>query len=322
MLSSQPTATAIGVDFGGTSIKLGVARGAELLQIGEPITTADYPVPNDLIGAIAERVAKMRQSHPDVCGVGVGVPGLVNFHTGVVHVLTNVPGWVQIPLKEILTRLTGLPCVVENDANAMTYAEWRYGAGAGLQNVVGLTLGTGVGGGLILDGRMYRGSQFAAGEIGQMSIHMNGVSGHYGNLGALEKYIGNNQIAEHAQRVYSQAGLHRDLSQCTPKAIADAAAAGDAAALGIWKEIAEWLGTSLGSIAWLLNPDAFVIGGGVAQAGPILFEPLEAKVRSMLSEVVGQNLRIVPARFSNEAGIIGNAALAGDHAAAIHGRAL
>ena len=316
MSPSQAPATAIGVDFGGTSIKLGVARGAELLQHGEPIVTADHPDPQELIRAIAAKIAEMRQSFPDVCGVGVGVPGLVDFNSGVVHVLTNVPGWVQIPLKEILTGLTGLPCVVENDANAMTYAEWRYGAAEGLQNVVGLTLGTGVGGGLILDGRMYRGSQFAAGEIGQMSIHMNGVSGHYGNLGALEKYVGNNQIAEHAQRIYSQAGLHRDVSQCTPKAIADAAAEGDASAKGIWKEIAEWLGTALGSIAWLLNPDAFVIGGGVAQAGPLLFEPLEAKVRSMVSEVVGQKLRILHARFNNEAGIIGNAALAGDYALA------
>ena len=314
MSSVKRTVTAVGVDFGGTSIKLGVARGAELLETGEPLVTAAYPEPHTLIGAIADRVKSMRERHPDICGVGVGVPGLVDFEQGFVHVLTNVPGWNHIPLKKILGDLTGLPCVVENDANAMVYAEWRYGAAEGLSNVIGLTLGTGVGGGLILDGQMFRGSRCSAGEIGQMSIHFDGVPGHYGNLGALEKYVGNQQIGEHSQRRYAEAGLHRDLSQCTPKAVADAAYAGDQIARQIWAEIADWLGTTLGSIAWLLNPDAFVIGGGVAQAGALLFEPLQNKVRSMISPVVAEGLQIIPARFSNEAGIIGNAALAGDHA--------
>jgi len=313
MSTSQSTVTAIGVDFGGTSIKMGVARGAELLEVADSIPTGDYPNPDDLIGQIALKVRALRDHHPEVRAVGVGVPGLVDFDTGLVHVLTNVPGWVQIPLKQCLGELTGLPCAVENDANAMTYAEWRYGAAQGLKNVVGLTLGTGVGGGLILDGRVYRGSRWAAGEIGQMSIHYDGVAGHYGNLGALEKYVGNQQIAENAQRRYGQSGLHKELNLCTPKVIADAALAGDPIAQDIWEEIAHWLGTALGSIAWLLNPDAFVIGGGVAQAGDLLFKPLHAKVHSMISKVVAENLQILPARFSNEAGIIGNAAIAGDH---------
>lgn len=307
--------TAVGVDFGGTSVKLGVACGADLLEVDEPIPTADHNGPHALISEIARRVEKLRLRFPEICAIGVGVPGLVDFDRGFVHVLTNVPGWNHVPLKKILGEMTGLPCVVENDANAMTYAEWRYGAGVGLKNVIGITLGTGVGGGLILDGKMYRGSRFSAGEIGQMSVDFDGVSGHYGNLGALEKYVGNAQIAEHAQRRYSQAGIHKEVEACTPKAIADAAHSGDDVARQIWGEIADWLGTALASIAWLLNPDAFVIGGGVALAGPLLFEPLENKVRSMLSPVVLESLKILPARFSNEAGIIGNAALAADERA-------
>lgn len=304
--------TAIGIDFGGTSVKLGVARGPELLHTTAPIETAAHPGPPALIGAMAERVAELRAAYPDIAAIGCGVPGLVDFDRGYIHELTNVPGWKHIPLRAILSEKTGLPCVIENDANAMAYAEWRYGAGRGLRNVVALTLGTGVGGALVLDNRMYRGTSFSAGEIGQMSLDYNGKAGHYGNLGALEKYIGNNQIAGHAVQRYAEAGHTKNIEDCTPKAIAIAAQNGDDIARQIWEEIADWLGTTLSSIAWLLNPDAFVIGGGVAQAGELLFEPLQRKVQSMLSTVVWEKLQILPARYSNEAGIIGNAALAAD----------
>lgn len=306
--------TSIGIDFGGTSVKLGVCRGDELLVTDEPIPTTQFHGPAALIGEMAARVAKLQKSYPAICAIGVGVPGLVDFDHGFVHELTNVPGWKHVPLKTILSEKTGLPVLVENDANAMTYAEFRHGAARGLKNVIGLTMGTGIGGGLVLDGKMFRGSGFVAGEIGQMSIDYNGKAGHYGNLGALEKYTGNQQIAEHAVLRYSEAGIEKDIADCTPKKIADAAQAGDDIARQIWGEVADWLGTAISSIAWLLNPDAFVIGGGVAQAGDLIFTPLKNKVQSMLSTVVWERLQILPARFSNEAGIIGNAALAADAA--------
>ncbi len=309
---SDKSITSVGIDFGGTSVKLGVCRDGELLMIDTPIITADFNGPAALITEMAARVAKLREQYPDIAAIGVGVPGLVDFEHGFVHILTNVPGWVQVPLKAILSEKTGLPVVVENDANAMAYAEFRYGAARGLNNIVALTMGTGIGGGLILNGQMYRGSGCAAGEIGQMSIHMDGKSGHYGNLGALEKYTGNREIAEHAVQRYAEAHVTKTVEECTPKKIADAATAGDDIARQIWQDIAEWLGTALSSIAWLLNPDAFVIGGGVAQAGDLIFDPLKRKVQSMLSAVVWERLQIVPAKYSNEAGIIGNAALAAD----------
>lgn len=306
------TLSSVGIDFGGTSVKLGVCRGDELLEIDEPIPTASFVGPAALIGEMAVRVAKLKEKYSDIGAIGVGVPGLVDFDHGYVHELTNVPGWKHVPLKAILSEKTGLPVLVDNDANAMAYAEFRYGAARGLKNVIGLTLGTGIGGGLVLNGKMFRGSGFAAGEIGQMSIHFDGKSGHYGNLGALEKYTGNQQIAEHAVQRYAEAGIFKKPEDCTPKNIADAAKAGDDIARQIWGEVADWLGTALASIAWLLNPDAFVIGGGVAQAGDLIFDPLKQKVQSMLSTVVWEKLQILPARFSNEAGIIGNAALAAD----------
>ncbi|MCW0218801.1 MAG: ROK family protein [Prosthecobacter sp.] len=312
---SDRSITSVGIDFGGTSVKLGVCRDGELLATDTAIPTANFSGPSALIGEMAARVAKLRETFPDIAAIGVGVPGLVDFDHGFVHVLTNVPGWKHVPLKAILGEKTGLPVVVENDANAMAYAEFRYGAARGLNNVVALTMGTGIGGGLILNGQLYRGSGCAAGEIGQMSIHFDGRAGHYGNLGALEKYTGNKEIAEHAMQRYAEAHVTKTLEECTPKMIADAAKAGDDIARQIWDEIADWLGTSLSSIAWLLNPDAFVIGGGVAQAGDLIFDPLKRKVQSMLSTVVWERLQILPARFSNESGIIGNAALAADSVA-------
>lgn len=311
---SETAKTSIGIDFGGTSVKLGVCCGADLLVTDDPIPTANFAGPAALIGEMAVRVEKLQKQFPAICAIGVGVPGLVDFERGFVHELTNVPGWKHVPLKAILSEKTGLPVLVENDANAMTYAEFRYGAAAGLQNVIGLTMGTGIGGGVVLNGRMHRGSSCAAGEIGQMSIHFDGKPGHYGNLGALEKYTGNHQIAEHAVQRYAEAGIEKDIADCTPKMIAIAAQSGDDIARQIWGEVADWLGTALASIAWLLNPDAFVIGGGVAQAGDLIFDPLKRKVQSMLSTVVWEKLQILPARFSNEAGIIGNAALAADAA--------
>lgn len=309
---SESPLSSVGIDFGGTSIKLGVCRGGELLCTDEPIITGDFRGPAALISEMAARVARLRQKHSDIAAIGVGVPGLVDFDRGYVHELTNVPGWKEVALKDILSEKTGLPVLVENDANAMAYAEFRYGAGRGLKNVVALTMGTGIGGGLVLNGKMYRGSGFAAGEIGQMTIFGDGRPGHYGNLGALEKYTGNREIAEHAVQRYAAANVHKRVEDCTPKALADAANSGDDIARQIWNDVAEWLGTALSSIAWLLNPDAFVIGGGVSQAGDLIFDPLKKKVRSMLSAVVWEQLQIVPARFSNESGIIGNAALAAD----------
>jgi glucokinase len=306
------TRSSIGIDFGGTFVKIGVCRGDEILALDEPIATPNFREPSALIDEMARRVQGLRSRFQDIDAVGVGVPGLVDFSQGFVHELTNVPGWKHVPLKTILQDRIGLPVTVENDANAMVWAEYRHGAARGLRDVVALTLGTGIGGGLVLDGRLHRGASCAAGEIGQMSIDWQGRSGHYGNLGALEKYTGNREITEHAALRYEQAGQHRLASQCSPRDLAQAAAAGDPIARQIWEEVADWLGTAMASIAWLLNPNAFVIGGGVAQAGDLIFQPLRRRVQSMLSTVVWERLQILPARFNNEAGIVGNAALALD----------
>jgi glucokinase len=163
---------------------------------------------------------------------------------------------------------------------------------------------------LILDGKLFRGANFGAGEIGQMSIDHSGQLGNYGNFGALEKYVWNQQIETFAVAAYARAGRPRGAGECSPHLLAEAAVAGDPVALEVWGQVADWLGSALSSIVWLLNPDAIVIGGGVAKAGDLLFGPLKSRMKRTLNPVFWEQLQVLPARFGNEAGIIGCAALA------------
>lgn len=313
-MTDKGRAIAVGIDFGGTSVKIGVCEGDRVLETVEPLVTSRHRGPGALIEAMATSVQSLLDRHPAVRAVGCGVPGLVDFDSGVVHEVTNVAGWIEVPFRELLEAKTGLPVSVDNDANCMAYAEWRYGAGRGFPNIVAATLGTGIGGALIIDGRLYRGAQFGAGEIGQMSIAYDGRRGFYGNLGAIETYMGHQQITDHAVRLYANTGRPREASECSPKQLSELAAQGDAIAIGVWKDVAGWLGTALGSIVWLLNPDAIIVGGGVAQAGDLLFGPLAEKLKSMVSPVLWEHLSLLPARFGNDAGIIGSAAQALDAA--------
>ena len=299
----------IGIDFGGTSIKLAVVEGADLVSEIFRIPTQEHAGPDSLIAAISDRVDEVRLKFPNAAAIGIGVPGAVDFSKGITYNLTNVANWDSVPLREIMAQATGLPTVIENDANCMAYAEWKHGAGRGFQNVICVTLGTGVGGGLILNGDLYRGSQFAAGEIGQMSVDFQGVAGPYGNDGALERYIGNRQIEELGVRLYRDAGkpVPEDAS---PENLAVLASAGDEIALQIWEKVATYLGTCLMSCVYLLNPDALVIGGGVAHAGDVLFAPLREKLRGTLTSECFDQLEIKHAQFGNTAGIIGSSAMA------------
>ena len=172
------TIPSIGIDFGGTSIKMGVVKGAEVIAHAPSIATQEYGNPDQLIEAIAQFVNMLRLNHPEVQAIGMGMPGFVNFYQGTVYTLTNVPGWNNVPVRDMLQAACGLPVYVENDANCMAYAEWKLGAGKGKRHLVCLTLGTGVGSGLIVNGELLRGSTCSAGELGQTSIDYRGRLGH------------------------------------------------------------------------------------------------------------------------------------------------
>ncbi len=304
--------TAIGIDFGGTSIKSAVVDGAHILLHGPPIDTQQHHSAASLVDAIIHVVATLRTVHPSVAAIGVGLPGFVDSVNGIVHSLTNVAGWSEVPLRSMLTERTGLPAIIENDANAMAYGEWKYGAAVGAQHAVCITLGTGVGGALILDGKLYRGATLAAGEIGHMSIDYRGIRGPYGNFGGLEEYVGNVQIAERAVKLYAASGITKTTGDCTPLALAKAAHAGDEIARGLWNALGTEIGAALASVVWIVNPDTIVIGGGVANAGDLLFDPIRREITARTIPVFNAHLRILPATLGNEAGIIGNAALALD----------
>jgi glucokinase len=302
----------IGIDMGGTSVKLGVCQGAAVLHKDEPIMTEKFPGADAIVREMARRVAGLREKFPAAAAVGVGVPGFVDAKTGIVHELTNVPGWREVLLGRELRELTGLPAVAENDANCMGVAELRHGAARGLTDFLAITLGTGVGGAVFVNGRLYHGARSGAGEVGQMSIDYRGVEGPHGNVGALERYVGNKQVADRAQELYAAKGVTKSDEECSPARLAAAAAEGDAIALQVWDEFTTQLACSLANCCWLLNPQAIVIGGGIAAAGDLIFKPLRQKLNTQLAGPFKDNLLVVPAHFKNDAGILGAAAIAED----------
>ena len=302
--------SAIGIDFGGTSVKPGVVADGRVVTRVEPLRTQNFQGHDALLAAIRVAVEELRRQHPEVAAVGAGLPGMVDSIRGRVWQLSNVAGWEDVPLQALLEEWTGLPAAIENDAKAMAYAEWRYGAARDGVNVVCVTLGTGVGGGLILEGKLYRGSWLGAGEIGQMTIDPRGVPGRYGNLGALEKYVGNRQIAERAQALYREAGLTKTREECSPLALEVAARNGDTIAHKVWSEVGFAIGIALCDVIWLLNPDRIVIGGGVAHAGEYLFGPIREVIEARTMKIFHEGLTIVSAKLGNDAGMIGSGALA------------
>ena len=293
-------------------MKLGVCQGAAVLYRDEPIITSDFAGADAIVEEMARRVALLRDAHPEVEAIGVGVPGFVDVKTGIVHELTNVPGWREVLLGRELRELTGLPAVAENDANCMGVAELRYGAARGLTDFLAITLGTGVGGAVFIHGRLYHGARSGAGEVGQMSIDYRGVEGPHGNTGALERYVGNKQVADRAQQLYADRGVSKSVDDCTPAMMAAAAQTGDAVALSVWDEFTSQLACSLANCCWLLNPQAIIIGGGIAAAGDLIFGPLRQKLSAQLAGPFRDNLLVVPAHFKNDAGLIGAAAIAED----------
>ena len=282
------TIPSIGIDFGGTSIKMGVVKGAEVIAHAPSIATQEYGNPDQLIEAIAQFVNMLRLNHPEVQAIGMGMPGFVNFYQGTVYTLTNVPGWNNVPVKDMLQAACGLPVYVENDANCMAYAEWKLGAGKGKRHLVCLTLG----------------------ELGQTSIDYRGRLGHYGNRGSLEDYVGNREIAADARTLYASHGIDKAIVDCNPISLERAALAGDEVAEQVWRDLAVKLSCALMNCCYLLNPETIIIGGGVAKARTLLFQPLQEIMKTQLAAPLVEYLEILPAQFGTEAGILGAAHLA------------
>lgn len=215
MSFSEPCALA--VDFGGTSIKMGVTAGDRILATADRIPTTMFESPQAIIDAMVATALVLREQFPTACVMGMGMPGWCDYYKGVLYQLTNVKVWDhEIPVKEMMERAVGLPVVLDNDANCMAYAEWKLGAGRGMSSLVCLTMGTGIGGGIVLQDRILRGRRFSAAEVGQTSIHYQGKTGPFGNRGAIEEYIGNNELAAEAVRRYTGAGIDKTVDEWHP----------------------------------------------------------------------------------------------------------
>lgn len=314
------THVTVGVDVGGTSAKIGIVSAAnQVLARGDVATGSIEPEP--LAQAIADEARRLAaEGSMTIDAVGVGCAGLVDVEEGVVRVSPNLPSWRDAPFRRLLRETTGSAVELLNDANAFAYAEGRHGPGRGTRVGVYVTLGTGVGGAILLDGDLFVGARGMAGEIGHMSVDAGGPRCLCGGRGCLETYVGIAPIAALAERKIRSgapgAAIRRAAGGAdaviTPKAIAEAAAAGDWTALAVYADVGEVLGTAMASVANLLDPDIIVIGGGVAQAGDVLFEPARGAYDRQAIAPADIRAALVPASFGADAGLIGAATFARD----------
>jgi glucokinase len=312
----------IGVDIGGTNLCVGLVPW----EGGEPLALRRLPTHAAGGGeAVVGRVVEMIRSSmaevlgstgapPEaVAGVGIGSPGPLDRSTGVVITTPNL-GWRNFPLRDLVTDRIQLPATLDNDANCATYGEWWLGAGQGVDTLVGMTLGTGIGGGIILNGEIFHGVSDAAGEIGHMTINFAGRRCKCGNYGCLEAYASGPNIAARAvEGIEAGAAsllvemVEGELDALTAAHVSEAALAGDVYAHEVILETAKLLGVGVANIINALNPGAVVIAGGVTRAGDLLFEPIRAEVRRRAFRPAAEACRILAARLPETAGVIGAA---------------
>ncbi len=295
----------VGIDLGGTNLKIALLNLKYRIKCKEVLNTQKFTKKEGLISAIAGSVNKILEnnnlSRASLLGVGLGLPGPVDYQKGIVHFFPNIPGWKEVKLKTILERKLKLPVFVDNDAKVMCLAEHKLGAAKGSMNAICITLGTGVGGGVIINGTLYRGSSNAAGEIGHMPINENGPRCNCGGYACLESYIGNNRILGEAKKIFGESITLEKLSYLASKQNHNAKA--------IWLKAVERLSVTLVGAVNLLNPDCIVIGGGVAGAGKILFDNIKKIIARRAMSVQARHVKVFKAKLGNNAGLIGAAIL-------------
>jgi glucokinase len=310
----------IGVDLGGTNVVVGAmpVDGSREIAMRSLATRADLGATGvvDRIATLIEDVIldvrkETGAERESIIGVGIGSPGPLDRERGVVIVTPNL-GWRNYPLRDEISKRVGLRATLDNDANCATLGEWWCGAAKGGRNVLGMTIGTGIGGGLILDGRLYHGASDAAGEIGHTSIDSTGRRCKCGNYGCLEAYCSGPAIAERAREAIESeespamlAMAHGDPSRITAQIVYEAAKQGDLIAREVVRETARFLGTGVSNLINIFNPDTVVLAGGVTQAGDALMTPLWAEVRRRAFKPAVDACRIVLGSLPVSAGVAG-----------------
>lgn len=298
----------IAVDLGGTNLKIALLDLKYKIKEKKVLSTKRFFKKEDLIqsliGSTNNIIKNNRLNRVNILGMGLGLPGLIDIKRGIVHFFPNIPGWKEVNLKNILEKKLRLPIFLDNDANLACLAEYRLGAARGAKNAVCLTLGTGVGGGIIIEGRLYRGSTSAGGEIGHIPINEKGPRCNCGGIACLETYIGNNRIIKEAKRLFRRNISLEELSYLAKKQ--------NRQALIIWSDVARRLGIALVGIVNIFNPDCIVLGGGVANAGRILFDRVKKIISGQAMTVQARHVKVFKARLGSDAGLIGAAILVRD----------
>lgn len=303
----------IGIDLGGTEIKVAlVSLEGEILRRDARPTPADEGV-DAVIDAMVDLASGLSRD-ADVAAVGIGAPGPMNWQTGVVFSPPNLAGWVDVPLAELMHGRLGLRCFVDNDANCACLGERWVGAGKGTETMCMLTLGTGVGGGIVVHGKLVRGADGTAGEIGHINVERDGRVCGCGSRGCLETYGsagGMVQTALEGLESHRDSALAaRDVSEITAQLISELARAGDAYCHAVIRDTGTWLGLGIASLVNLLNPEKVILSGGLAQAGELLFTSIRETVSTAAFDVPARRVEIVAAALGLDAGVIGAAAAA------------
>ena len=311
----------VGVDLGGTNIVAGAmpVDGSREIAMSTTQTLAEGGA-----GAVVDRIAAMIDkviaqtmsetgaSRSAFLGVGIGSPGPLNREKGIVIITPNL-GWKNFPLRDEISSRVKLEATLDNDANCATLGEFWCGAAKGGRNVIGITLGTGIGGGLILEGKLFHGASDVAGEIGHTTIDSTGRRCKCGNYGCLEAYASGPAIAERAREALRgdegesilASMVEGDTRKITAATVYEAAKRGDLTAREVVRETARFLGAGVANLLNIFNPDTVVLAGGVTQAGDALFQPLRAEVKRRAFKPAVQACRIVPGALPLSAGVVG-----------------
>lgn len=306
----------VGVDLGGTAIKVGICNEeGQLLQTYEGPTETSKGV-DTVIGNIEKYVRHIVEQSPyswdQLAGVGAGVAGFTNIREGIIILAPNV-GFKDVPIRALLEERLGKPVKIDNDANVAALGEAWSGAGRGVDNCVCYTLGTGVGGGIIVNGKIYQGFGGMAGELGHITVvpDLEAIQCGCGKMGCLETVSSATGIIRMAKDAVER-GDRTSLAlvgNIAAKEVFDAAKAGDEVALRIVNRAAYYLGKSMASVSAVLNPEVYIIGGGVSKAGEILFKEVRAVFNKLTPEPLQRGVRIVAAELGNDAGVVGAAGL-------------
>ncbi len=303
----------IGIDVGGTNVKIALVddKGSILYSNSVP-TRAEmgyqYTV-NNIKQAIKDLISETKVSNIE--GIGFDFPGQIDYKNGIVRLAPNIPGWVNIPIAKIIEDEFQIPTKIDNDVHCAALGELNFGAGKGCENFICMTVGTGIGSGIVINGKLVRGASNAAGELGHIKLQMHeGPLCGCGDFGCLEAFASGPSIVAMAEEYImgGKATKYREIangSEITPFVVAEAAKQGDPVARKIFTRVGEYIGFGLSSIVNLLNPEKIIIGGGVADAGNILLDPIRETIKKRSMAVAGSAVEVVPAELGNTAGVIG-----------------